>query len=466
MSEVKTEGLEVVVGTPSSKWLAAGEQDPHGDRYSCERAALAMGGLTDDELANGAFMNYDQPLNLAGIMAGTHSSPIAWMTAVKDRIRWLSRINSEALAGYAARDARIAELEAVVNQRNCELTSANRVMCAMVLDIVAVGEALSIPAEYQDGGTAEFVEVINQLRAELAALREQVPVQVDYVAVMRDDGDGGIEPEWLMEGGTEELMDGMYLCCIDSGALLFEEGSGQLYAAPAPAVVTSPHFCGGTMSKNPHPDAGVPEHVCTVGTVYECIPCLVKSRHDWSVRANDFESRLRDLLAAPAVVMPDKQAVLSKAVGLASRIPGANDWCVAEFVYEEIAARLNPVQGAEPIKSLSEICAEIEAAHQAAEVQRVIGRLSSSDPDFDDCADAVALLLSLQAEKIGPQGYATWQDAALAERLARVSMRPSAAVVAIAREGLEVYSGPNMNEHKVCAELVRIADIPSNKEGE
>jgi hypothetical protein len=26
-------------------------------------------------------------------------------------------------------------------------------------------------------------------------------------------------------------MDGMYLCCIDSGALLFEEGSGQLYAA-------------------------------------------------------------------------------------------------------------------------------------------------------------------------------------------------------------------------------------------
>ncbi len=78
-------------GTPSAQWRAAGEADPHGDRYDCERADLAMGDLSDDELANGAFLNYDAPLNLEGIRAGTHSSPIAWMTAVKDRIRWLSR---------------------------------------------------------------------------------------------------------------------------------------------------------------------------------------------------------------------------------------------------------------------------------------------------------------------------------------------------------------------------------------
>lgn len=152
--------------------------------------------------------------------------------------------------------------------------------------------------------------VADDLRAELDAIKAQEPVQVDYVAVMRDNGDGDLEPEWLMEGGTAEMMDGMYLCCIDYGALLFEEGSGQIYAAPVQAVVTSPHFCGGTMSKNPHPDAGVPEHICTAGTVYECIPCLVKSRHDWSVRSNDFESRLRDLLAAPVakqVVMPERK---------------------------------------------------------------------------------------------------------------------------------------------------------------
>ncbi|MNX74672.1 hypothetical protein D3C86_1061180 [compost metagenome] len=87
--------------TPSAAWRAAGEPDPHAGHYDGERAALCMGTLTDDELANGAFMNYDMPLNLQGIMAGTHHSPIAWMTAVKDRIRWLSRALERARAAQA-----------------------------------------------------------------------------------------------------------------------------------------------------------------------------------------------------------------------------------------------------------------------------------------------------------------------------------------------------------------------------
>lgn len=95
-----------------------------------------------------------------------------------------------------------------------------------------------------------------------------------------------------------------------------------------------------------------------------------------------------------------------------------------------------------------------------AEVDRLIGRLTSSDPDFEDCIAAAVLLRRLVLEEInGPKGYATWKDAAVAERLARVSMRPSEAVLAMARDGLEVYSGPNMNEHKVCAEIVRLAEI-------
>lgn len=100
--------------TPSSHWRAEGAPDPHAGHYDGERAALAMGKLTDDELANGAFMNYDQPLNLDGIIAGTHSSPIAWMTAVKDRIRWLSR-SLERVA--AERDALAAELKALREQK-------------------------------------------------------------------------------------------------------------------------------------------------------------------------------------------------------------------------------------------------------------------------------------------------------------------------------------------------------------
>ena len=96
--------------TPSSNWSADGKPDPHGKTYDCERAGLHMGNMTDDELANGAFLNYDQPLNVAGILAGTHHSPIAWMTAVKDRIRWLSRSLEKAVA---ERDALAAELKAL-----------------------------------------------------------------------------------------------------------------------------------------------------------------------------------------------------------------------------------------------------------------------------------------------------------------------------------------------------------------
>jgi hypothetical protein len=54
-----------------------------------------------------------------------------------------------------------------------------------------------------------------------------------------------------------------------------------------------------------------------------------------------------------------------------------------------------------------------------AEADRIIGRLSSSDPDFDDCIDAVAFIRKLVAEHKGPDGFATWKDAAIAERMRR-----------------------------------------------
>lgn len=95
------------LSTPAAAWRQAGDPDPHAGHYDCERAKLVMGHLTDDELANGAFLNYDQPLNVQGILAGTHSSPIAWMTAVKDRIRWLSRALEQA---KAERDALFSKL--------------------------------------------------------------------------------------------------------------------------------------------------------------------------------------------------------------------------------------------------------------------------------------------------------------------------------------------------------------------
>lgn len=97
-----------------------------------------------------------------------------------------------------------------------------------------------------------------------------------------------------------------------------------------------------------------------------------------------------------------------------------------------------------------------------ADVDAIIGRLTSADPDFNDCADAAALLRRLVMEEIsGPDGYATWRDAAVAERVKRVAMKPNENIVQIARDGLDVYAGPNMNERKVCAEIIRLAEVYS-----
>jgi hypothetical protein len=80
--------------TPAAEWRDDGEPDPHGERYSGERAGLCMGNLTDDELANGVFLHGDGTHGrapIADVVAGRAFWPIAWLTAAKDRIRWLSR---------------------------------------------------------------------------------------------------------------------------------------------------------------------------------------------------------------------------------------------------------------------------------------------------------------------------------------------------------------------------------------
>lgn len=91
--------FEAKPGTPAAQWRVDGERDPHAGHYDGERAALTLGKLTDDELANGAFMNYNAPFDIDAVLSqrpGYHP-PIIWMTAVKDRIRWLSRALEKAL---------------------------------------------------------------------------------------------------------------------------------------------------------------------------------------------------------------------------------------------------------------------------------------------------------------------------------------------------------------------------------
>lgn len=94
MSELNT------AGTPAAKWRVEGQPDPHAGHYDGERSELAMGDLTDDELANGVFMHGNEPLNIDKLMSGEpgYYPSIAWLTAAKDRIRWLSRKLEESKA--------------------------------------------------------------------------------------------------------------------------------------------------------------------------------------------------------------------------------------------------------------------------------------------------------------------------------------------------------------------------------
>jgi hypothetical protein len=79
--------------TPSSNWREAGEADPHAGRYDGERSTLALGHITDDALANGVYLNGNAQLDIKAVMSKDpdYFAPIAWLTAGKDRIRWLSR---------------------------------------------------------------------------------------------------------------------------------------------------------------------------------------------------------------------------------------------------------------------------------------------------------------------------------------------------------------------------------------
>jgi hypothetical protein len=86
-------GLKGAPSTKPNRWLEEGEKDPHGTTYDKERATLTLGHFTDDELANGVYLNADQPLDIKRTLARDpeYHPPIAWLTAAKERIRWLSR---------------------------------------------------------------------------------------------------------------------------------------------------------------------------------------------------------------------------------------------------------------------------------------------------------------------------------------------------------------------------------------
>lgn len=68
-----------------------------------------------------------------------------------------------------------------------------------------------------------------------------VPVTLTAVGVLRADGDGGLAPEWILEGGTAELWEGAVLLVANTDPdLCAEDGHCELYrhlpGQPAPVA--------------------------------------------------------------------------------------------------------------------------------------------------------------------------------------------------------------------------------------
>lgn len=91
----------------------------------------------------------------------------------------LSALMHEDHLGDYVRHADYAKLEAeahalreeVAALRKSEIVGSYTIK-HMAIDITAVGEALGISSEDQEGGTGEFIEAIQELQEEIAALRE------------------------------------------------------------------------------------------------------------------------------------------------------------------------------------------------------------------------------------------------------------------------------------------------------
>ena len=130
----------------------------HKGRYDGSRDDLALGDITDDELANYAFLKYDQPLDIGAIMSqdpGYHA-PIVIMTAVKDRIRWLTRRIDK-------RDAELSTLHrqlASAAEQIEELQVAGRQMAACGEDLL---ERLVNVTEGDDDSISD--EEISEIKA-------------------------------------------------------------------------------------------------------------------------------------------------------------------------------------------------------------------------------------------------------------------------------------------------------------
>lgn len=106
-------------------------------------------------------------------------------------------------------------------------------------------EMVSVPREQLQAWQARFSKAqmfqqSTEVQAVLAQPAEQhqgKPIMLTAVATLVDDGDGGLEPSWLLEGGTAELFAGMTLLVAENTPeLCHEDGSAEVYTRADPNV--------------------------------------------------------------------------------------------------------------------------------------------------------------------------------------------------------------------------------------
>jgi hypothetical protein len=93
----------------------------------------------------------------------------------------------------------------------------------------------------------EQVQALHEISADLIAENvfgqpaehgQGEPIILTAVATLEEDGDGGLEPNWLLEGGTAELLAGMALLVADNAPhLCDDDGSARVYTHADPTEV-------------------------------------------------------------------------------------------------------------------------------------------------------------------------------------------------------------------------------------
>ncbi len=153
--------------TPAAEWRVNGDKDPHEGKYECRRLDLTLGNLTDDQLANDVFMYGDNKPSIHEIMAGTAKMPVIYLTAGKERIRWLSRLAEAQKIDNDRMVEEIAELKGMLQKTATAIYSYNNEMVGTIAVLNCASESIDLleklnqegeDCENQNNATQKMVE--------------------------------------------------------------------------------------------------------------------------------------------------------------------------------------------------------------------------------------------------------------------------------------------------------------------